>query len=123
MPKQPVSGEDPVPKLFWLMVGGNFLTPPPTWDRFLLVMDKRNKAERETKAERREFKKAKEQAEKELKALKQANKDAFKGGLAAWRQQKRDAKTNSDEGNENGTGREDRQPENDPGGNGGEIDG
>ncbi|OHW98722.1 hypothetical protein CSPAE12_02569 [Colletotrichum incanum] len=83
MPKHAVPREDPVPTMFWMMVGGNSLSHPPTWDRLLLMTDERNKVEQEAKAEKKEFKAAKKQAKEELMALKTANKKAFKGGLAA----------------------------------------
>ncbi|GKT63690.1 hypothetical protein ColTof4_04728 [Colletotrichum tofieldiae] len=111
MPKHAVPGEDPVPKMFWVMVGGNSLSPPPTWDRFLLMTAGRNKVEREARAETKEFKAAQKQAKEELMALKKANKKAFKGGQAAWGQRKREAETNSNGEDEDETGRENQRSE------------
>ncbi|KDN68678.1 hypothetical protein CSUB01_06312 [Colletotrichum sublineola] len=116
MPKHIITGGDPVPKIFWVLVGGNSLSQPPTWDRFLNMTRERNKVEREAKAEEREFKDAKKQAMAELKAQKKASKEAFKGGLVAWRKRKCEAKTNSDGEIEDGSSRGNQQPANNCGG-------
>ncbi|KAK6212984.1 hypothetical protein QIS74_08986 [Colletotrichum tabaci] len=119
MPKNAVSGDKKVPKIFWIMVGGDSLSPPPTWNRFLSMMDKHDKLEREARAGKEEFKIAKKQAKEELEAIIKSNKETFKGGLAAWRQRKRETKTNSDEEYGAGTGREARRPEENNAGNDG----
>ncbi|EFQ28707.1 uncharacterized protein GLRG_03851 [Colletotrichum graminicola M1.001] len=116
MPNHIISGRDPIPEMLWLMVGGNILSPPPTWDRFLLMAGERVKVEREAKAEEKEFKEAKKQAMAELKAQEKATKEAFKGGLVAWRKRKHEAKTNSEGEDEERSSRENRQPENNSGG-------
>ncbi|KAK1598076.1 uncharacterized protein LY79DRAFT_666381 [Colletotrichum navitas] len=112
MPNHIIAGRDPIPEMFWLMVGGNILSPPPTWDRFLLMAGERVKVQREAKAEEKEFKKAKKQAMAELKAQEKATMEAFKGGLVAWRKRKREAKANGDGEYEERSSRENRQPEN-----------
>ncbi|KAK1973824.1 hypothetical protein LZ30DRAFT_456372 [Colletotrichum cereale] len=113
MSQHVVFGRDPVLKIFWLMVGGNSLSPPPTWDRFLQMTGERTKVERAAKAEEQEFKKAKKQAMAELKAQKKANKEVFKGGPVAWRKRDLEAKANGNGGNEQGSSQENRQLEND----------
>ncbi|KAK2027003.1 hypothetical protein LX32DRAFT_654262 [Colletotrichum zoysiae] len=122
MPNHSLAERDPIPKMFWLVVGGNILSPPPTWDRFLRMTGERNRVQREAEAEEKEFKEAKKQAMAELKAQKKASKEAFKGGLVAWRKRKREAKAKGGREDEVGSSRQNRQPENNSGGGDGDDD-
>ncbi|OHE90973.1 hypothetical protein CORC01_13717 [Colletotrichum orchidophilum] len=109
MSKQTVSGKDPVPRMWWIMVGGNGLAPPPTWDRFLSITAQRNKVRRDAEKEKRDFKEAQRAVKEELEKAKKTYKEAFGGGLAAWRQRNREAEANSDGTDGNGTGRDRQQ--------------
>ncbi|KAH0424796.1 hypothetical protein CcaCcLH18_11352 [Colletotrichum camelliae] len=112
MPQNNVVGPDLVPKQFWLLVGGNILSPPPTWDRLVTITEERNKAERDRKVEKREFQDAAKKAKAELKATKQAYKEEYGGGLAGWKQRRRmvEAFEVSQEGDD--TGREVQRTDN-----------
>ncbi|KAF9869811.1 hypothetical protein CkaCkLH20_12728 [Colletotrichum karsti] len=105
MSKNATLGHDPVPRQFWFLVGGNMLSPPPTWDRLVAMTEGRTKVVQDAKNEKREFQEAQRRAKQELAAAKKAYKDSYSGGLAAWKQRKRDAENASgDDGD--GTGRE-----------------
>ncbi|WYZ42988.1 hypothetical protein EsH8_VI_000687 [Colletotrichum jinshuiense] len=115
----PSPGNDPVPKRFWVMVGGNGLSPPPTWNRLVSMTAERNKVRRDAENETREFQEARKKAKEELEAAKKAYKEAVGGGRAAWGQRKREE--DADRGGD-GTGREGQRTEHpDTGGDGAEA--
>ncbi|KAF4828564.1 hypothetical protein CGCSCA4_v014785 [Colletotrichum siamense] len=89
MPHDNAVGPNLVPRKFWLLVGGNILSPPPTWNRLFTMTEERNKAERDKKIEKREFQDAAKKAKAELEATKQAFKEEYGGGLAGWKQRRR----------------------------------
>ncbi|KAF3797011.1 hypothetical protein GCG54_00015655 [Colletotrichum gloeosporioides] len=89
MPQDNAVGPNLVPKKFWLLVGGNILSPPPTWNRLVTMTEERNKAERDKEIEKREFQDAAKKAKAELEATKQAYKEEYGGGLAGWKQRRR----------------------------------
>ncbi|KAI3554759.1 hypothetical protein CABS01_05518 [Colletotrichum abscissum] len=93
------SGDNPVPKLWWIMVGGNSLASSPSWNRFLSMTAERNKVSRDAKKEKTGFKEAQKAAKEELERAKKTYKETFAGGVTAWRERSRGAETTA-----NGTG-------------------
>lgn len=88
MPDNVPSEQDPVPKRIWAMIGGNILSPRPTWGRLVSTAADRNQRRRAAEAENKEFKEASQKAKNELKAAKKAYKDEYGGGVAAWKKRK-----------------------------------
>ncbi|KAK1688160.1 hypothetical protein BDP55DRAFT_713484 [Colletotrichum godetiae] len=97
------SGDDPVPKMWWIMVGGNSLASSPTWNRLLSMADERNKVRRDAEKEKMDFQEAQKTAKEELERAKKTYKETFGGGVAAWRERNRGAAANGD-GAGTGTG-------------------
>ncbi|OLN92866.1 hypothetical protein CCHL11_08821 [Colletotrichum chlorophyti] len=114
MPKGDVSGEDPVPKMFWIMVGGNSLSSPPDWNRFLSMAEERNKVRRDAENEKREFQEASMRAKEDVQAAQRAYKEGFGGGFSAWKQRKREAENGA--AGRDGRGRDDQGTERSDGG-------
>ncbi|KXH43739.1 hypothetical protein CSIM01_10335 [Colletotrichum simmondsii] len=99
MSQNTLSADDPVPKMWWIMVGGNSLASSPSWNRFLSMTAERNKVSRDAKKEKKEFKEAQKAAKEELERAKKTYKETFAGGVTAWRERSRGAETSA-----NGTG-------------------
>ncbi|KAK1725811.1 uncharacterized protein BDZ83DRAFT_751447 [Colletotrichum acutatum] len=96
-------GDDPVPKVWWIMVGGNSLASSPSWNRFLSMTAERNKVRRDAKKEEEDFKEAQKAAKEELERAKKTYEETFGGGETAWRERSRGAEATAD-GTGTGTG-------------------
>ncbi|KAL0936637.1 uncharacterized protein CTRU02_208852 [Colletotrichum truncatum] len=91
MPKHTVIGQDLVPMKVWFMVGGNIMSPPPTWDCLVAMTEERNKTRQAIKDDVLEFRAETMQAKEKLECAKKLYKETNKGGIAAWKQRKRDS--------------------------------
>ncbi|EXF84677.1 hypothetical protein CFIO01_08131 [Colletotrichum fioriniae PJ7] len=82
------TGNDHVPKMWWIMVGGNSLASSPSWNRLLSMTAERNKVRRDAEKEKKDFQKAQKAAKEELKRAKKTYKEKFSGGVTAWREER-----------------------------------
>ncbi|TDZ22130.1 hypothetical protein Cob_v005210 [Colletotrichum orbiculare MAFF 240422] len=99
--------EDLVPRRFWILVGGNILSPPPTWDHLISTTRKRKEIERKAKEEKEQYRKVKDAAKAELDAAKKTYKETCQGGFSAWKTRRREAELNNNGGTGEGPGRDD----------------